>query len=596
MAISPLENSTGVVTFSIESDGKPIPDTVQVVSIVTTHALNRIPVAMLTIIDGDLSDASFPVSDDGHFNPGRGIVIRAGYDQTNAEIFNGVVVKHAIKIDCDNYSRLIIECRDKALAMTVGRKNAHYINQTDGQIISALISKTAGLSATVDSTDISYKELLQYDVTDWDYMMARAEVNSLLVAVDAGKVSVRAPDVSAAPVLALTYGVDLIEFEADLDARSQLASVTASSWDPATLAIVQSTAQPVLLTEQGDISSATLAQVLGAGDFALQTAATLDRAALGAWSKAQQTKAALSRIRGRMVFQGSALAKPGALLELKGVGKHFNGQVMASEVTHRLSDGNWISEVNFGMPDYWYTEQHQMQAPQAAGWTAGISGLHIGIVLKLDADPDGQQRIQVSMPIMNAPTAGVWARLANFYASSGCGALVIPEIGDEVVLGFFNNDPSCPVILGSLYSSQHQAPYDLSADNHIKAFVTRSQLKMEFDDSKKIITLTTPARNKIVISDDAQSICLQDQNGNTVELSPSGILFDSAGDMTIRAKGSVNISAAQDIAIAAAMNVASTAMNIHHSANASFVANGNASAEISASGVTTVKGAMVMIN
>jgi hypothetical protein len=66
----------------------------------------------------------------------------------------------------------------------------------------------------------------------------------------------------------------------------------------------------------------------------LQTAAPLESDALTAWSKAQQTKAALSRIRGRMQFQGSALVKPGVLLELKSVGKHFNGNVIASNVVH----------------------------------------------------------------------------------------------------------------------------------------------------------------------------------------------------------------------------------------------------------------------
>jgi hypothetical protein len=34
------------------------------------------------------------------------------------------------------------------------------------------------------------------------------------------------------------------------------------------------------------------------------------------------------------------------------------------------------SEVEFGMPTYWFTEEHQIQAPEAAAWTAGISGLH----------------------------------------------------------------------------------------------------------------------------------------------------------------------------------------------------------------------------
>ncbi|MTV36320.1 type VI secretion system tip protein VgrG [Duganella radicis] len=596
MATSPMTGSDGVLSFTITCDGAPLPDIVQVVSIETNHSTNRIPSATITVLDGDMPNAAFPVADQGNFKPGTEVVISAGYGLTVKPIYTGVVVRHSVKITGENYARLIIECRDKALAMTVGRKNANYVDKTDHQIIAALIGAHAGLSGAVDSTSVTYKELVQYYVSDWDYMLARAEVNGMLVTVDAGKITVAAPVASGSPVLTVTYGADLMEFQAELDARWQLASVTATSWDLATLAVVQKTAKPQALTGQGDLSSATLAGVLGAGDFGLQTAASLDSAALAAWTGAQQTKAALARIRGRMKFQGSALAKPGVLLTLAGVGAHFNGNVIASNVVHRLEQGNWTTEVEFGMPSYWFADEHQLHAPEAAGWTAGIAGLHIGLVMKLDADPEGQYKIQVSLPLMKAATAGVWARLSTFYGSAGFGAFVVPEVGDEVILGFFNNDPSCPVILGSLYSSKHVPPYELTAENNFKALVTRSKLKMEFDDEKKVITFITPASNKVVISDDAKSILLQDQNGNKVELSPGGILLDSPKDVTIKAAGKVAISAVQNVEVAAQTDVKVSALNINNNANVGFVAKGAATAELSATGQTTVKGALVMIN
>jgi Rhs element Vgr protein len=583
------------MSFTITCDGAPLPDIVQVVSIEVNHSTNRIPSATITVLDGDMPNAAFPVADEGNFKPGTLVVVSAGYEGIVKPVFTGVVVKHSVKISGDNYARLIIECRDKALAMTVGRRNANYVNKLDSDIISALIANS-GLSADVDATTVTYKELVQYYVTDWDYMMARAEANGLLVTVDAGTVSVKAPLGSTAPVLLLTYGADMLQFSAELDARWQLSSVTATSWDLATLAVVEQTAASLTLAAQGDIQSAALAKVLGLASFGMQTAAPLERAALTAWTKAQQTKAALARIRGRVEFQGSALAKPGVVLQLAGVGMHFNGNVIASNVIHRLNDGNWTTEVEFGMPAYWFTEEFQVQAPQASGLAAGISGLHIGIVLKLDADPEGQYKLQVSVPLMKAETDGVWARFASFYGSAGFGAFVLPEIGDEVVLGFFNNDPSCPVILGSLYSSKHVPPYEPAAANNFKALVTRSKLKMEFDDDKKVITFITPGNNKVVISDDTQSILLQDQNNNKVELSPSGILLDSPKDITIKALGKVSISATQNVDIAAQMDVTVAGLNISQSANVGFTAKGAATAELSAAGQTTVKGALVMIN
>ena len=105
-----------------------------------------------------------------------------------------------------------------------------------------------------------------------------------------------------------------------------------------------------------------------------------------------------------------------------------------------------------------------MVAPAAAGWTAGIEGLQIGVVKKLDANPDGEPMIQVSVPILEAEAPGVWARLAKLHATDGTGAFFVPEIGDEVVLGFLANDPSHPIVLGSLYNGvDHPPPIGPSA-------------------------------------------------------------------------------------------------------------------------------------
>ncbi len=595
MPTSPAIDGGGLVKLSVFCDGTALPDSVQVVSAVVRKAVNKIPVAEIIILDGDMAQKEFPVSD-AYFKPGTAVKINAGYESSESTIFEGIVVRHGIKITGDNYSRLIVECRDKAVAMTVGRKNANFVDSKDSDIISKLIGNSSGLTADVGPTATQYKELVQYYCTDWDFMLSRAEANGLLVVVDAAKVSVQSPATDGTATLKVTYGLDLMEFHADIDARTQLATVQGVSWDLAQQAIVQQQAKPKTLNAQGDLDSATLAKVLGLSEFRLQTPVPLDSATLKSWVDGQQIKAGLARIQGRMKFQGSALAQPGTLIELDGVGKHFSGTVFVAAVGHVLADGNWITEVEFGLPAAWFAENRDLVAPPASGLLPGIEGLHIGVVKKLDADPEGQYKIQVSIPVLQAETDGVWARLAKFYGSDGIGAFFVPEIGDEVVLGYFNNDPSNPVILGSLYSSKRKAPYELTADNFKKAIVTKSKLKLEFDDDKKVITIITPGNNQIVISDDGKSILLQDQTNNQVKLSESGITLDSPKDIAITAKGKISITATGNVEINAQADIKAGATNITHTANAGFTAKGNASAELSASGQTTVKGAMVAIN
>jgi Rhs element Vgr protein len=600
-APSPLSNCSGVMSFSITCDGVSMPETAKVISIETDHGVNRIPRALITLVDGDMPSGDFPLADAGHFKPGTEIVINAGYvgeskDDVQHMVFTGVVIKHSVKIDGDNESRLMIECAHKALAMTIGRKNATYIDRKDSEIIADLIGNYRGLSASVDATTFTHKTLLQYYTSDWDYLLNRAELNGLWVTFNANQLCVNAPNPKASPVLTLTYGDSLIEFEASLDACSQVEAITSTSWDPATQQVVQATARPAELTKQGDIAAAALAQVLNIGTLGLQTAAALDPDVLKAWSNAEQTKAALSRIYGRMKFHGSAAAKPGVVLTLKGVGKHFNGNVIATRVRHRLANGEWHTDVEFGMSSDVVPEAHAARVRNVGAGAGAISGLHIGVVTMLDTDPQGQCRIQVAIPLMNAQPGGVWARLANFYASSGYGAFIVPEIGDEVVLGFFNNDPSCPVVLGSLYSSKHAPPYAPTAQNDVKALVTRSKLKMEFDDGKKIITLITPANNKVVIDDHNASILLEDQHGNKVALGASGISLESSKDISIKAQGNVTFSATRNVEIAALGDVNTTALNINSAANASLVAKAAVNAELSAGAQTTIKAALVAIN
>lgn len=595
MADSPAYRGGDPVRLTFHSDGQKLPDTIGVVSVSVSRAANKVPYAKLVLMDGDMPEKDFPLSNAESFKPGAEIQIDAGYGDQEETVFKGIVVRHGIKITGDNYSRLVIECRDKSAKLTVGRKNANYIDSKDSDIIGKLIGD-AGLSSDVDASTVQYKELVQYYCTDWDFLLSRAEANGFLVLVEDGKLTVKAPDTSAAPVLKVTYGQDLYEFHADLDAMTQLATVKGVSWDPSNQATVEAQASPQQLNDQGDLDSATLAKVLGLDNFVLQTAAPNEQGALTDWSKAQQLKAGLSRIRGRMKFQGSAKAKPGKQITIEGVGNRFNGDVFVTAVQHLIADGEWVTEVEFGMPADWFAERRDLAAPLAAGLLPGVEGLQIGVVKKLDEDPNGQHMIQVSVPVMQAQTEGVWARLAGFYASSGIGAFFIPEIGDEVVLGYFNNDPSHPVVLGSLYSGKRKPPYDLMAENNVKALVTRSELKVEFDEEKKIITLITPANNQIVISDDGESILLQDQNDNKVELASGGITLDSPKDIKISAQGEISIDAVGQIGVSSSADVKVSGLNVNHEAEIGFVGKGSATAELSAAGETTVKGAVVMIN
>ncbi len=596
MPESPQLHSDGVLNLRVFSDGTQLHETCNIVSVTVSKALNRIPSARIILLDGDMPDQEFPLSNENTFKPGNAIIINAGYADNDEPIFQGIIVKHSIKISANNYSRLVIDCRDKAMCMTIGRKNANFTDTTDSDLITELIGRHDGLATDVESTSVSYTELVQYYCSDWDFMLSRAEANGLLVNVDDGKVSVKSPETSSCPLLCVSYGVDLMEFSAELDATNQFEKVESVAWDLQKQSVVKEHASPQSLNKQGDITSTDLSKAVHSATFSLQTPVPLETTALKKWAEAQQLKSGLARIRGHMKFQGNAKAKPGTMIELVGVGKRFNGSAFISSVTHHLENGNWTTEAEFGLSPEWFAERRDLAAPTASGLLPGVEGLHIGVVKKLDQDPDGQYKIQVTVPVLQAETEGVWARLASYYASDGIGVFFIPEIGDEVVLGYFNNDPGNPVVLGSLYSSKRTPPYDLSEDNFTKAIVTRSKLTIEFDEDKKSVTIVTPGQNKITLSDDEQSIKLRDQNDNSVELTPSGISLDSPKSISITAMENIIMKATQSVEIIATADTTIKGLNVTADAQVAFTGKGSATAELSAAGQTTVKGAMVMIN
>ncbi|MDP9047910.1 MAG: phage baseplate assembly protein V, partial [Bacteroidota bacterium] len=442
-------------------------------------------------------------------------------------------------------------------------------------------------------------EQVQYYTSDWDYILSLAETNGLIVTVINGTVSVIAPDATTTSVLTVTYGTDLLEFYADLNALTQLASVTATTWDYKNQAVSTGQATPDA-SGPGNLSTQTLSGVVGLSSYQLQTSAPLQAADLTNWSKAQVIKSEYSKIMGEAKFQGSNLVDPAKYITFAGLGDRFNGDYLVSGVVHDLSDGNWVTEVSLGLSPLWFTEEPDVMSPPASGILPGARGLFNGIVKQIAEDPDSQYRILVTVPLFDANGAGIWARLTNFYSTSGAGVFFLPEVGDEVVLGFLNEDPRYPIILGSMYSNSKLIPFTgltPQDNNALKAIVSKSGIYIQFDDDKKVLTIATPDKNTILFSDADKKISIMDDNSNTLVMSGSGIAMTSNNDITITANQKLVLNGVQGVQVTSSGgDVQLTGTNIKESADMQYSAQGGETAQINAGMELTLKGAMVMIN
>lgn len=224
------------------------------------------------------------------------------------------------------------------------------------------------------------------------------------------------------------------------------------------------------------------------------------------------------------------------------------------------------------------------------------NGLLPGKVIANSGDPSGEHRIQVQIPALSEENNKFWARFACFWAGNGYGSFFIPDIGDEVIVAFFNNDPDQAVILGSLYSSKQKPPAELTTENKIRTLLSKSKMKIEFDEEKKTVSIETPGKNKVVLSDDAKGIQLTDQHSNKIVMDGNGILIESAKDLTLKAKANITLDAGNNLDEKARTNLTLKGLKVEANAQTEITLKGNAKAELSAGGQTIVKGAMVMIN
>lgn len=575
----PSDGAKSVATFTILSAGNAVSKQYHVLSITVNKEVNRIASATLILLDGEASEQSFQISNQPDFEPGKEIEIKAGFSSQEETIFKGIVIKHGIKVRKKN-SVLVIECRDKAVKMTGACKSAYYKEVKDSDVMEELVDKY-GLDKDVQPTTYTHQQLVQYNSTDWDFMLCRADANGMLVFDDDNKVRIAKPEFSGNAALTIQFGATVLDLDAEIDARFQYKSITGSTWNYTTQELDDSTeAETAAVPGAGNLDKDTLAGVLDEEKFTLFNSARLEEPEMQDWVNAMMMKHQLAKIRGRVRTEGSAAVKPGQLIQLNAVGERFEGKLYVTGVRHEVEEGTWQTVFQFGINPEWFAQAYNIQQPLAGGLLPAVQGLQVGVVTQLQDDPGGEDRILVRIPVIHASDDGAWCRVSTLDAGKERGSFFRPEIGDEVVVGFINNDPRHGIVLGMCNSSDKPAPITAADDNHEKGFQTRSKMKMIFNDDKKSFTLETPGGYKFIITEDEKKIHLEDQHGNKITMNQDGITMESVKDVVIKATGDVR---------AEGVNV-----NIKGSAQAKL--EGSGGAELSSGGTTKVKGSLVNIN
>lgn len=587
----------GVLVVSVYINGDLLDSKYMLTSVWIRKEINKIGKAELvfrawsTIEAGENTD-----SDEPEFTPGNSIRIEAGYLNSAPEesIFEGIIIAQQLDLELRGETTFKIECRDYLYPSTVFPKTSIYTNTDNQTVINTITGNYPPIQATVGTTSTTYDNITQYEVSDWDFMLERARLSGFFIITEGQQTTIDKPDVTADTVYTFTMDENIVDMKGKLQASKQLSKVNVFAWNSKEQKLVSISVDTNSVTNnnQGDLSPEELAEKMGNNELTLQTSEYIDDDSLQQWATAKLLENILKRVKGEVVCKGTAAITAGCMVEIQKVNKHLDGNAFCGAVEHEIKDGNWQTTTYMG-----YEEEKENTGSSDKKKSNTISGLQIGKVSQIEEDPSKEYNIQVEVPLFKSSEINkIWARMATFWASNQYGSFFIPDVGDEVVLGFFDNDPGKPVILGSLYSSNQSPATEIEKENNTRSIVTKSKLKLQFDEEKKVITLQTPGNNTIEINDDGKSITLTDQNSNKIAMTESGISIESAKSLSLKAQTEISIQAGTELKLKGTSAVNIQGANIEAKADVAFTGKGSASAELSAGGQTIVKGAMVMIN
>ena len=269
--------------------------------------------------------------------------------------------------------------------------------------------------------------------------------------------------------------------------------------------------------------------------------------------------------------RGSCLGDPslrvGAKLELSGIGR-FEGSYLATTVTHTVGENGYQTsfEVNSdagkSAPDF----------PDVRGSSGdrdrrGAGGVVVGLVLD-NRDPDGLGRVKINLPGASEEEIGHWARIAAPMAGAGRGMFFLPEKDDEVLVAFEQGDSARPYVLGALWNGKDKPPEsNTDGRNNLRLIKSRSGHVVRLDDSigaEKIEIIDKSGANSITIDTSTNSITIKSAQDVSIE-APLGKISLSARSVEMKstADTKVEAQATMDLQANAIMTIKGQLVNIN---------------------------------
>ncbi|MFC2721632.1 MAG: type VI secretion system Vgr family protein [Flavobacteriaceae bacterium] len=329
----------------------------------------------------------------------------------------------------------------------------------------------------------------------------------------------------AEPVLELSEGRELIELEFELGLRAQ--GFSGLVYDAEKGESIQHNAQEVQTEWKENALQAVAVQaskqLFGNAPKSVFSGSEKSQELEEMLLKEKENRESLIWVRGR---SRDSRLKNGSRAKLTDI----NGRAMETyrivEIRHYYNGDEYYNEF-VGVSDV-------LHPPYQDSGAFPKSHEQMGRVVE-NADPLGLGRVRVQMMWQKAGSEKTpWIRLLQPHSGSGKGFYFVPEIGEEVLVGFQGGNAEKPYVIGTQYNGKEKSGY-ADKENSIKAVHTRSG-------------------HKLVFTED-ESILITDKSGNEILLDTKGsnITITAPETMTLNAKN-LNINVSQNMTTNVGMN------------------------------------------
>lgn len=546
------------------------------------------------------------------------LLARAGGETAPKPLLEGVVTALEVELD-ETGTFTVVRGLDESHRLLRGRRVASYQNMTLADICGQVAQRAGLKPGTVDVAGPVIEHIAQPNVTDWEFVRGLAEEAGAQAYVRDGHLHITRPaEASGAPdgsaragrdPLVLELGDNLLRCRAGVSAAEQVSEVEVRGWDVGAKAPVVGRAPAgTSSTLELGVTAAEVSAPFGEARFVVTDAAYGAQAQVDRAAKALAERIAGSFAELEAVIRGNPQVRAGSAVALNAVGAPFEGRYTVTSSRH-LFDAvrgyeTWITVSGqqerslFGL-----TGGGGQGAAGAPGGLGRCAGLVSGTVTDTH-DPQGSGRVKVRFPWLSDEYASDWARTAQSGGTGG-GEAFIPEVGDEVLVGFEHGYLDRPYVLAGLYNGKDRpgggggAPAadagtpgsggDLvdpttGAVNR-RAFASRSGNQLELLDA----------------ADGPQGVRLRTGDGKlTIDLDRRGtaVVINSDGSVTIEAKEEVTVKAAKGVALDAGRGVlALTGDSVTVSSRSGVaVDGGNGTVALSTGGAVEVRGGHVTVD